>query len=185
MQPWDTTYEKVEFVLEAPAPIDVPSVLRFQPATGTDGEQRLLDAVTVVVAASLDRADQRSVAIHGAEGAARRYLRPDPSFEFDRSWWHLAYASDGSVVGFTQPTLFRGCARGNLQEGTIHYIGVVPDARGRGHLHALLLHATATLQSIGVWQISCDTDVENVPMIRAFERAGYRRGRTRATPFHD
>jgi hypothetical protein len=54
---------------------------------------------------------------------------------FDRAWWHLAYASDGSLIGFTQPVLFR--------------------------------------------------DVLNGPMIRAFERAGYRRGRIRDVAFHD
>jgi len=184
----DMVYEKVEFVLDAPGPLERPLAnppgLQLVPATGAEGERYLLEVVTAVVAASIDRADQRSVAMLGAQGAAHRYLQPDESFEFERAWWHIAYASDGSPVGFTQPVLFRGCARGDLQEGTLHYIGVVPSARGRGHAHALLRHATAVLRSVGVWRIFCDTDVMNVPMIKAFERAGYRRGRIHPVRFH-
>jgi len=37
----------------------------------------------------------------------------------------------------------------------------------------LLLRATSVLQDIGVWRIFADTDVENIPMRNAFEKAGY------------
>ncbi|WHY78620.1 GNAT family N-acetyltransferase [Neobacillus sp. WH10] len=55
-------------------------------------------------------------------------------------------------------------------EGTIHYIGVVPEYRGRGFINELLLKATRILQDIGVWRIFSDTDVENTPMRAAFEK---------------
>jgi RimJ/RimL family protein N-acetyltransferase len=177
-------YEKVEFVLDAPAPVAVPTALRFESAAVAGEAQRMADAIAAAVASSYDRADQDAVARLGAAAVARRYLDPEACFEYERSWWRVAYASDGAVVGFTQPVVFRGCARDGLHEGTIHYIGVVPDRRGRGYLHALLANATATLQALGVWRIFCDTDVVNAPMIRAFERAGYRRGRTRELPLH-
>ena len=53
------------------------------------------------------------------------------------------------------------------------YIGVVPEKRGKAYSMDLLLKATQILQDAGIWRISCDTDAENTPMQRAFEKAGY------------
>ncbi|SDE81680.1 Acetyltransferase (GNAT) family protein [Paenibacillus sp. cl6col] len=58
-------------------------------------------------------------------------------------------------------------------EGTIHYIGVIPKFRGKGFINDLLLRSTRVLQELGVWRIFADTDVENIPMRNAFEKAGY------------
>lgn len=177
------TWEKVEFIWDEPRPpVDVPRRLAFRPVLDAAGERAFLDAVAGSLAGSLDRADQRAVAALGAEAVARRYLEPDGTFAFERRWWHVALAGDGAPVGFTQPVVFRGCARDGLEEGTLHFIGVVPAHRGKGYVDDLLRHATATLQAVGVWRICCDTDARNAPMIAAFERAGYRRGRVRRLP---
>jgi RimJ/RimL family protein N-acetyltransferase len=175
--------DKVEFVWEEPlARVDVPRRLAFRPVVDAGSERELLGVVAAALAGSLDRADRKAVAEFGADEAARRYLNPDETFAFDRGWWHLAYAADGAPVGFTQPVIFRGCGRDGLEEGTLHHIGVVPSQRGRGYVDDLLRRATATLQAIGVWRVFCDTDVLNAPMIRSFERVGYRRGRVRSVP---
>jgi RimJ/RimL family protein N-acetyltransferase len=58
-------------------------------------------------------------------------------------------------------------------EGTIHYIGVLPEHRGQGYIIDLLQEATETLKSIGVWRIFSDTDINNFPMRNAFEKVGY------------
>jgi len=63
---------------------------------------------------------------------------------------------------------------------TIGYIGVVPEQRGHGHINDLLAHGTSTLRGLGTGRvIRADTDVDNLPMAAAFERAGYRRFATR------
>ncbi len=111
---------------------------------------------------------------------ARRYADPNAGhFAYELDWWQLAYAADGSIVGFTQPVIYRGCAKAGLEESTIHYIGVVPEHRGRGYIADLLLAATRTMQDLGVWRIYCDTDIANVPMIRAFRTVGYEQRETR------
>ena len=61
---------------------------------------------------------------------------------------------------------------------TLFYIGVVPMMRGQGYVHDLLAAGTATLleaPSKNEQPLIADTDVANVPMAAAFERAGWTR----------
>src|SRR5947207_1973842 len=51
-----------------------------------------------------------------------------------------------SLVGLVMPT-------NSLTAGTIGYIGVVPEQRGHGYSHDLLVHGTATLQAAGITMI--------------------------------
>jgi len=53
------------------------------------------------------------------------------------------------------------------------YIGVVPEQRGQGYSYDLLAHGTAMLHTAGITTIRADADVGNVPMAKAFRRAGY------------
>lgn len=184
--------DKAEFIWDEPRPaVEVPRRLAFRPALDAAAENAFSGAAAASLVGSSDQADRRALADLGADGAASRHLEPDGTFAFERGWWHLAHAGDGALVGLTQPVVFRGCGRGygrgcgrgGLEEGTIHHIGVVPAQRGHGYVADLLRHATATLQAVGIWRIYCDTDVRNAPMIGAFERAGYRRGRVRSVPF--
>lgn len=80
----------------------------------------------------------------------------------------------GDIVGFVLPVIFAGCAKGSLEEGTIYYIGVVPEHQGLGFANDLLSKGTRTLQEVGVWQVFCDTAANNLPMISTFKRVGYR-----------
>ncbi|OZB95442.1 GNAT family N-acetyltransferase [Paenibacillus sp. XY044] len=80
---------------------------------------------------------------------------------------------NGEIDGLIQPVVFKGCEKNGLMEGTIHYIGVIPEFRGKGFINDLLLRATRVLQGIGVWRIYADTDVENFPMMQTFEKAVY------------
>ena len=79
------------------------------------------------------------------------------------------------AAGVVLPVVFTGCAKGPLDEGTIYHMGVVPEQRSRGLGNLLLGRATDTLLAHGVWQISCDTSIVNAPMIRLFERHGWKR----------
>lgn len=55
----------------------------------------------------------------------------------------------------------------------IAYIGVLPAHRGNGHIDDLLAEGTRILARQDVPRIRASTDVGNVPMARAFQRAGY------------
>jgi len=87
--------------------------------------------------------------------------------EHEPGWWELAYAPDGALVGLVMPALAPSMA-------TIGYVGVVPEQRGRGHVHALLARGSATLARIGRRPVRADTDTRNTPMADAFRRAGWR-----------
>jgi RimJ/RimL family protein N-acetyltransferase len=69
-------------------------------------------------------------------------------------------------VGFVIP------AR-NSYNPIIAYIGVLPEHRGRGHIDDLLAEGTRILAEQGVPRIRASTDLGNVPMAQAFQRAGY------------
>ncbi|WP_406135951.1 GNAT family N-acetyltransferase [Streptomyces sp. NBC_01089] len=82
------------------------------------------------------------------------------------AWWRIAELPDGDPVGFVLP------ARNNYH-AIIAYIGVLPGHRGHGYIDEILAEGTRILAAEGVPRIRASTDVGNVPMARAFERAGY------------
>ncbi|MEM7533823.1 MAG: GNAT family N-acetyltransferase [Chloroflexota bacterium] len=92
-------------------------------------------------------------------------------------WWQVAYTQTGTLVGYVQPVLFPNSEQDRdgqrVSEATLYYIGVLPEARGNGYVDDLLLKSIAILQEVGIWRLYSDTDSENFPMIRAFERAGF------------
>ncbi len=177
-------YEKVAFIWEEPRPrITVPSRLEFHSVT-LETRQQFVDTIEQTLGGSLDRFDRVRSERAAARHIAEQYAHPNENdFEFELDWWQLAHAPVGEVVGFTQPVVFRGGARGSQREGTIHYIGVVPRHRGRGFIIDLLSAATRKLQDIGVWRIYCDTDSQNGPMIAAFRRVGYAQGESRIVSY--
>ncbi|MGQ0551128.1 MAG: GNAT family N-acetyltransferase [Armatimonadota bacterium] len=177
-------YEKVAFVWDEPLPlITVPDRIEFRSVT-PDTRQKFISTIEQVLDGSLDRFDQARVARSAARHIAEWYARPNErDFVFELEWWQLAYRPQGEVVGFTQPVVFRGNARGRLKQGTIHYIGVVPRHRGQGYIVDLLSAATRRLQEIGVSRIYCDTDSRNAPMVAAFRRVGYKQGEARIVSY--
>jgi ribosomal protein S18 acetylase RimI-like enzyme len=55
----------------------------------------------------------------------------------------------------------------------VAYVGVVPEQRGRGLAAQLVRRATEQLIGSGAGEIQGDCDRDNVPMVKAFRRAGY------------
>ena len=169
------TYLKVPFVWEEPQPlIEVPSRLKFESANALSNEELLL-ILARVMSSSLDAGDRKTVSQHGAPQAAEHFLQSSrDGFSYQDEWWQLGFNHNGEIVGFVLPVIFEGCAKDGLEEGTVYYIGVLPEYRGLGFANDLLLQGTRVLQEIGVWRVFCDTDVNNLPMIAAFRRVGYR-----------
>ncbi len=84
---------------------------------------------------------------------------------FDARTWKVAYI-DGVAAGVLLPQVYEG----SPHEGTLFYVGVCPDFRGRGlgtHLHA---QGLSDLAACGVTHYVGSTDTRNVPMMRVFER---------------
>ncbi len=138
--------------------------LRFRPPRDED---ELIDLMTGVLEGTLDA--------HSREELTRMSPREQARFQYDdelsrypspREWWRVATLPSGECVGFVLP------AR-NAYNSIIAYIGVLPAHRGNGHVDALLAEGTRVLAAQDVPRIRASTDVSNVPMARAFARAGY------------
>lgn len=169
------TFLKIPFVWEEPKPlVEVSPRLTFEPVKTRQNNQ-LISVVTSVMALSLDASDQRRVSEDNPHTAAEIFLnQARDDFSYQNEWWQFGMNENGDIVGFVLPVTFKESAKEGLEEGTIYYLGVVPEYRGFGFANDLLLQGTRTLQEIGVWQIFCDTAITNKPMISAFKRVGYR-----------
>ena len=169
------TFRKVPFVWEEPKPlIEVPSRLTFEPVQARHDNQ-LISVVTSVMASSLDASDRKRGSEDDPHTAAEVFLdsaRED--FSYQNEWWQFGINENGDIIGFVLPVTFNGGAKEGLEEGTLYYLGVLPEHRGFGFATDLLAQGTRTLQEIGVWRVFCDTAVANVPMISAFKQVGYR-----------
>ena len=88
------------------------------------------------------------------------------SYSSPRDWWRVAMLPDSEPVGFVIP------AR-NDYNPIIAYLGVLPQHRGRGYVDDILAEGTRTLAANDAPRIRASTDLANVPMANAFQRAGY------------
>ena len=168
------TYWKVPFVWEEPKPlIELYSRLEFK-AAKTLNYEVLLSSIAEVMESSIDASDRKQVLKHGSRQAAEQFIAESrEGFSYQDEWWQIGVNSDGRVVGFVLPVIYEGCAKDDLEEASIYYIGVLPKYRGQGFATDLLLKGTKILQNVGVWRIFCDTDENNIPMISTFKRVGY------------
>jgi ribosomal protein S18 acetylase RimI-like enzyme len=141
-----------------------------------DHDERFLEVVAGVLAASPDASDVAAVAAVGATNAARRLLDAPPAWgvSHESGWWTvLSFGAEPAA--FVLPVTYDNCERDGLDEATIFHMGVLPEHRGRGLGRTLLRRATRTLVTHGVWRIICDTSANNEPMIHLFESEGWHR----------
>jgi ribosomal protein S18 acetylase RimI-like enzyme len=166
-------YWKTPFLWTPGCPTPGPeSRLRFDAAEPAWLEQ----AVASVMETSADESDQASVAELGGPGAARELLAFDSGyFEVRPGGWAHAVNALGERVGFLLLALLkpdRYWKEGQAQ-GTIYYMGILPDHRGKGYGADLLDEATRALRGADCWRVFCDTGSRNEPMLRTFRKAGY------------
>jgi RimJ/RimL family protein N-acetyltransferase len=88
-------------------------------------------------------------------------------------WWQLAYDAAGDLIGLVVPK------RGGAGGGSIHWIGVVPEQRGRGYVDDLIARGLEILAAAGIERVHAATHVLNTPMQAAFPRMGFRQTETR------
>ncbi|MCS0635476.1 GNAT family N-acetyltransferase [Streptomyces sp. LP05-1] len=133
-----------------------------------DGEE-LVALMARVMDGTLDahgRADLAS-GLSPRAAAEKHYTEELARYRTPRAWWRIAELPEGGgPVGFVIP------ARNNYHP-IIAYLGVLPEHRGRGYIDEILAEGTRVLAAEGVHRIRAATDLGNVPMARAFARAGY------------
>jgi len=130
------------------------------------GEAAFLSAVESVGSDAKDRYAVSELQRLGAAVAARALFDDLQQMVWEPEWWELAFDSAGGLVGLVMPTVAPSM-------GTIGYIGVVPEQRGRGYVNDLLARGTETLMRTNAPVLRADTDLENLPMAAAFARAGW------------
>jgi RimJ/RimL family protein N-acetyltransferase len=140
-----------------------PLVFRALPEVGDDA---FVDALASTYQGTRDSWITRSIEERGTLGAASADFLDYQGMEHLPEWWELAYMDDGALVGVIMP------AR-NPSSAVVAYVGVVPEQRGRGLARELTRRGTEQLLASGADEIRGDCDLDNVGMVKAFERAGY------------
>ncbi|HEX6684692.1 MAG TPA: GNAT family N-acetyltransferase [Candidatus Limnocylindrales bacterium] len=138
--------------------------LTFRPA---DDRDELIGLMAQVLDGTLDaysRADLTRMT--AMQAAAQQYQDEFMTFTTPREWWQIAMLPGGEPVGFVIP------AR-NAYHPIIAYVGVLPKHRGHGYIDEVLAEGVRILAAQDVPRIRAATDLGNVPMARAFERAGF------------
>ncbi len=129
----------------------------------------LLALMTPVMEGTLDAHGQSDLAsgLSARAAAEKHYEEELAGYTSPRAWWRIAeLPGSGEPVGFVIP------ARNNYNP-VIAYIGVLPAHRGKGYIDEILAEGTRILAAEDVPRIRAATDLANVPMAKAFERAGY------------
>jgi len=158
--------ERLRLQWEPGTPIPEPTGrLAFRPVR-EPGE--LIDLMTRVLDGTLDAHSRADLTTMSARQAAeQQYAEELNRYASPHDWWRIATLPDGEPVGFVIPAH-------NGYNPIIAYIGVLPAHRGSGYIDEVLAAGTRLLAAEGVPRIRASTDLGNVPMARAFARAGYR-----------
>ncbi len=160
--------EKVRFTWSG-QPAQIEQRLIYRPFSEGD-DAAFTDVIRRVSTDSLDRLDVLQRESLGVKEFAQEYFRMlRYEFAFYPHWWLLAYTQANELVGHVVNLPY------NLDqhEGTIGYIGVVPEQRGHGYINDILAQSMSVMIQDGIKTIICDTDQLNAPMIAAFKRQGY------------
>ncbi|MFI6538224.1 GNAT family N-acetyltransferase [Nonomuraea sp. NPDC050547] len=132
-----------------------------------EDDEVFAEAFRRVAEGTLDHETREALATMDPIEQARQDVEDYKSMPGERSWWMLANAPDGDLVGVALPSANNGGP-------VVGYLGVVPEHRGHGYGDDLLAEITRFLAGRGARRIAADTDLGNVPMARSFERLGYR-----------
>ncbi len=157
--------ERLRLQWDAGGPVPEPSE-RLQFRAVADRAE-LVGLMTSVLEGTLDAHSRADLTrMPPAEQANVQYDDELARYTTPREWWRVATLPDGPPVGFVIPA-------SNAYNAIIAYIGVLPAFRGKGYVDDILAEGTRILAAQGVPRIRASTDVGNLPMARAFERAGY------------
>jgi RimJ/RimL family protein N-acetyltransferase len=157
--------ERLRFVWHPGVPIAPPSGrLAFRPPRDAD---ELLELMTIALEGTLDAHSRHDLTQMSARDAAVRHYEGElAQYTSPREWWRIATLIDGEAVGFVTP------AR-NDYNAIMAYLGVLPAHRGHGYVDEILAEGTRVLAAEEVPRIRASTDLDNLPMAQAFERAGW------------
>lgn len=130
-------------------------------------EEEILDLMTVVVEGSLDAHTVLDLKTMTPREAAQDHFSGELAQQISpRENWRVATDHTGATIGFVTPGH-------NHYHPVIGYLAVLPEHRGNGYIHDILSAGTLVLADQGVDHIRAATDLTNLPMAAAFNRAGW------------
>ena len=166
-------YWKTPFYWESGCPLPADeSRLSFAPIS----DEALRPLIGAVMASSMDESDRFTVPRIGVGAAVQEVYDLLPRyFERQPDWWRVARDAEANPIGFVLPVTFKEerFRKDNRPQGTIFYMGVLPEFRGLGYGLELVHEATRVFLAANCWRIFCDTGTDNAPMVKAFRQAGY------------
>lgn len=129
--------------------------------------EEIIDLMTLALDETLDAHSRHDMNRMSPREAAVRHFEDElAAYKSPRAWWRVATRDDGEPVGFVIP------AR-NHYNAIIAYLAVLPAHRGNGYVNEILAEGTDILAREDVPRIRASTDLANVPMAVAFQRAGW------------
>jgi RimJ/RimL family protein N-acetyltransferase len=140
--------------------------LAFRPAAAFT-DQELVDIFVAVGDGSLDHHMRVDRIRDGAEAEARHRLERTTAMSGPADWFVIGLEAAGTPVGYVRAAYVSGRAP------VLAEIGVVQSMRGRRYVDDLLAYGTQLLVDAGASRIGSATDLANIPMRKAFQRAGY------------
>lgn len=140
-----------------------PASLVFAPAS----DEVFVELFAAATEGSLDVMTRRELGSVSRDELARAEVDYYLACPGDRSWWHTAATTDGTVVGIAVPSA-------TPTNANVGYLAVLPQHRGHGYVDEILAFITRFHAERGAPRITATTDAANSPMATAFRRAGYR-----------
>ncbi|MCL2558348.1 MAG: GNAT family N-acetyltransferase, partial [Treponema sp.] len=142
-----------------------PGPLSFRSIAET-GENAFVKMVELVTAGSFGGQQVSEAMRFGNSVAAREYIDSLKEIDFNPHWWLIGF-DQGKPIGLVLPQRFSD------SEGTINYVGVLPNARGQGYSLHLLAEGTRILSKSGITKIYADIDSSSKPLAASLELLGY------------
>ena len=167
-------YWKTPFYWEPGCPEPPPDAGRL--VFAEPDEEWLRMAIGRVMEEGTDESDRYTVPLIGLAAAVDELYEILPRyFERPAAWWRMASDAGGRPVGFVLPVRFKEDRfwKERRPQGTILYMGVLPESRGNGYATDLVHEATHIFLRADCWRVFCDTGSDNAAMVKAFRNAGY------------
>jgi hypothetical protein len=132
------------------------------------GESEFIRTIEKTINESLDRCHITTGKRIGLKSIAPRMFNCLKETDFNPSWWLLAYDENSELVGVVIVQ--------RLMEhlGTINYIGVIPEKRGKRYSEELLAKGTEILLINGIRTCDVQIDSVNFPLERALKQINYK-----------
>ncbi|GAB3261843.1 GNAT family N-acetyltransferase [Kineosporia babensis] len=157
------TLERLQYQWSPPAGVPQAST-RLTFREGSDEE--FVSLFGQAARGSLDVETRRALEETDEISQARDDLAFYLSCPGERDWWRVAFDHEHQPAGFIVPSA-------TPYHRNVGYLGVLPDHRGQGLVHDLLGEITRIHAAAGAQRITATTDLVNLPMAAAFDRAGY------------